>query len=189
MKTDIKKTLINTKKEYISLELNSTNKDEFLDRLASKICESEIIVEIQINNISDFEALPILKKARQICSIYNSLLIIKTRIDISEIINSDGVSLELNKDIPLQDAKKLVHDDKIFSCIFSDPQEYENLNEIDSDIIITKKEFLDGLNLNLNGSDLIYYLISKSNKIIFTDEQFIKENKIDNNSKIKLFRI
>ena len=96
---------------------------------------------------------------------------------------------ELNKDIPIHEAKKIIHDEKIISCIISDTQECEYLYKIDSDITIFKKEFLNGLNLNLNALDLINQLNSNCNKINFIDELFIMENKIDNYSKIKIFRV
>ena len=153
------------------------------------VSENEKIVEISIKNISDYKALSIIKKARQICSIYNSILLLKSRIDIAQIADCDGVSLNINEDISPHDAKKFLHDDKIISCLVSKNHNCDILNEINCDIILLKKEFISGLKLNLNGLDLIDYLIAKINKIIFFDEEFIKENKIDNNSKIKIFRV
>lgn len=106
MKTDIKKIILKNKKEYFFFDKN--NIDIAGNALAKGV---KIIIFKPIFN--DKTNIEIAQKLRQLCSIYESLLIIHKRVDIAEITDADGIYLNKN-DLTIEQAKKILHSDKFF---------------------------------------------------------------------------
>ena len=79
----------------IQYELFSTE-DDFLDSVACELENGSSVLNINFGHASTSEIIKIAQKVRELCSIYNALLIVSDRLDIAQIIESDGVYLDEN---------------------------------------------------------------------------------------------
>jgi len=94
---DIKKYIFNNKNKYFIFNLDNYKKDDFLfDDIASSFKIGADLIHIKFNNISDSLAIERGNKIRELCSLFNALLIVERRADIAKIILSDGIFLNDN---------------------------------------------------------------------------------------------
>ena len=105
----IKKIRLKKTKNYI---FETTKNQDILDICASKSKENCSIIFLKLEN-TDKINLEISQKLRQLCSIYNSILIIETRFDFVKILEADGSLLDHNS-IPLKTIKKFLDDEHYF---------------------------------------------------------------------------
>ena len=113
MVTDIKKVILKDKNSSIFVS------GDCLDFVASKLNQDVKIIIFKLIQ-TDKKDLEIAFKLRQLCSIFDSLLIIQKRADIVEIIDADGIYLT-NEDMKISQAKKILHDDKFFMTSYENP--------------------------------------------------------------------
>ena len=86
MSEKINKILLKIKKEYVVInQFNPRDENTILDKLAKKIISENCMVEFNPTNLTDKNAVKLGKKLKQLCAEFNSLLIIKDRIDKSNI--------------------------------------------------------------------------------------------------------
>jgi len=142
-----------TKYLIVNLE-NFKTTDELLDKIGYELENGTDI--IQINEIPNNAQKTIIigKKIRELCSIYNVLLIIKSRIDIAQIIEADGIFLEKN-DIPIHNAKELVNETMIFGTKSNTKNEINEAITNNFDYIITKE--------NTNIASISYFYLDNIN--------------------------
>ena len=113
---NIKKALLNNKKEILNISIYS-NEQVLLDYIASKINKIKII-QFYIKDLSDMQNLKLASKIQQLCSFYDALFIINSRVDLALILNCDGVFLNKN-DLTIDQAKKIMHnEDKIIATSY-----------------------------------------------------------------------
>ncbi len=100
------------------------DKDESInqqtDKIAAIINNNCDMLILNGQNATSDKFLNIAKQARQLCSIFNVVLIIDERCDIAKIVDSDGIVLS-NCSYSTNDAKKIVDCDKLFGI-------YGNIN-------------------------------------------------------------
>ena len=151
--SDIKKLLLKDINFGLKLSIDSfKNKDLFLDEVASSLNKSiKLIYLCQPKDIKIREFIAVAKKIRQLCSIFNALLIIESRADLAEIIDAHGIYINEN-DIDISDIKKIIHDEKLICTSYNAYQ--EGLKDIDFLVNENKdqpnsKAILDALNLKI----------------------------------------
>lgn len=125
MTSNLKEILLKDKYQALYIDNNSEN---ILDKIALALNNNIKIIHFYINELSDSKNLELGFKIRQLCSIYDSLLIVNSRADIAKIINADGICLTKN-DINIKYAKNILDKDKIF-CYYGDYEEFYH-NEFD----------------------------------------------------------
>ena len=121
MTSNLKEILLKDKNIALYIDDKTENT---LDNIAQALKNNIKIIHFFIKNLSDKENLELAFKIRQLCSIYDSLFIINSRVDIAKITNADGICLNKN-DIDVKYAKDILGSDKIF-CYFDDGTSYNN---------------------------------------------------------------
>lgn len=93
----INKLRLKNKDLYLIVEYNLFNDETaFLDFIAIELEKGAQIIHINTTNKSTREICNTGKKLRELCSIYNALLIVNDRIDIAQAIEADGIFLDEN---------------------------------------------------------------------------------------------
>ena len=92
-------------------KINSCNSN-VLDKIAANLKYNKNIIQLEQGNISSNNFLSLCKSLRQLTSIYDSLLIIKDRIDIACIIDADGIFLTKDT-VDYNSALKIANKNKI----------------------------------------------------------------------------
>ena len=82
------------------------NENEFLNATAQILKDGTEIVEFDGTKLSSKDYLSVGKKLRDLCGVFNALLIIKDRIDIAKLANAEGITLDKGS-ISTQEAYKL----------------------------------------------------------------------------------
>ncbi len=123
------------KKEYLIVNSNQFSSDnDFLDFIASKLEQGTQIIQLDEKHFDDKKTIEIGKRIRELCSIYEALFVINSRLDIAQIIDADGVHLEENGITPHQ-ARELLGENAIIGISAKDTTEITN----EIDYIITEK--------------------------------------------------
>ena len=113
------------------------------------------VVQLRMKNTSDREMLEQATKIQNIADRMNKIFIVNDRVDIAMASNADGVHLGQD-DIPLEDARRIMGDDKIIGISVSTEKEAVEAYEGGADYIAigsifstrTKKDAGDGLGLD-----------------------------------------
>lgn len=121
MTSNLKEILLKDKNIALYIDNKTENT---LDSIAQALKNNIKIIHFFIKNLSDKKNIELAFKIRQLCSIYDSLFIINSRVDIAKITNADGICLNKN-DIDVKYAKDILGSDKIF-CYFDDDTSYNN---------------------------------------------------------------
>ena len=130
MTSNLKQIFLNNKKEALLINrINNQSIDEILDKTGYFLKNNIKIIHFYINELSDNDNLNIAFKLRQLCSIYEAILIINSRLDIAKIVNADGICLKKD-DINIKYAKNILDKDKFFSYLI-DNDNIEDINKFD----------------------------------------------------------
>lgn len=141
----------------IRQELFNSN-DEIMDKAARELQKGVKLVELYPDFNSDRNLLKLCQRLRQLTSIYNCLFLIKDRLDISKLVDSDGAVLDF-KSIEINFAHKLLKEDKFFAYELHNETEFENANfkfdffqldfaskkDFNTDVIIFKNDCIERL--------------------------------------------
>lgn len=93
----INKLRLKDKYFYLVVEYNLLDDETtFLDFIATELENGAQIVQLNTTNKSTKETINTGKKIRELCSIYNALLVVNDRIDIAQTIEADGIFLDEN---------------------------------------------------------------------------------------------
>ena len=92
------------------------SEDEFLNKLASKLINADLIL-FDIDEISMLKAIELGLKVRELCSIYSKIFMVKNRVDVALATHADGVELDENE-IPPAIAKELLGEVSIVGLNF-----------------------------------------------------------------------
>ena len=109
---DIKKALFIKKNKYMEVDCRSKDTD-LLDKIAKYLEQGFNIVQINSTDIADSAFLKLAKNLRQLTSIYEAVLIIKNRADITELACADGIMLD-NDSVGITECKKLLNNALLF---------------------------------------------------------------------------
>ena len=116
---NIKEILLKNKSKAIDIsKIDEFSQDKILNKVALALNNGIKIVHFYIKNATDKQNIETAQKIRQLCSIYDSLLIINSRVDIAQVVEADGVCLS-SQDVTINQAQKIIHDDKIFCSYIS----------------------------------------------------------------------
>lgn len=143
MTTKFNSILLRDKNSYYILDDSKfINETAFLNNIAEVLNSGVDVLELKFQNLSSKEILSIVKKARELCSYFDALLVIFDRIDIAKLAEADGIVLNSNTISP-NEAKKLVEDAMLigFEC-FSIENTVE-LSDKNIDFIISNLPNLD----------------------------------------------
>ena len=140
---NIKNALLKNKNKALLIsEMPDYSQDILLNAVAEKLNNGIKIIHFYIKSISDKDNIETGLKLRQLCSIYNALFIVNSRIDIAQIAQAEGICLYDN-DLTISQIKKCTHDD-ILIARYSNNLELllKNTNEIPDYICYQKDEKL-----------------------------------------------
>ncbi len=160
--TNIKKIILKNKKVLIIENFDNNT----LDFVAKTVSNSPYLVVYNPND-NDKIALLNATNLRQICSLYDSLLFIKKRADITKLSKADGILLD-ESSIDIEKVKQILDEDILFGYILSDAPEFD-LKAIEKfDLVATsfnqktlKKELLASLKSNIP-----YFIYENEKEII-----------------------
>ena len=134
-KTNIKSTLLKDKNIYlITNSDNFTNETDFIDRIALLLNAGVRLIQYREKSKPTGEIIKTGKKIRELCSFYDALFIVNDRIDVAKILGADGVHLGQG-DIDINDAKKILDDDKIIGISTHKPDDAIKAQENGADYI------------------------------------------------------
>ncbi len=135
--TKINKLLLKDRKNYHIVTLNDiTDENNFLNKTAEILKNGCDVLEFDGTNLSSSELFSVAKKLRNLSGVFNSLLIIKDRIDIAKLSGADGVCLDRNS-IPASEAYKLTENHLLLGCHAND-EIWENKTNTDNlDFIVS----------------------------------------------------
>lgn len=156
MEKELSDILLFNKKSYY--KLGESDSDTILDECASALNNGNRIIEFTPFE-SDKLSVEIGRKIRQLCSIFDSLYIVKSRCDIAKLTNANGVILD-NDDINIKDAKKIIADDMITGTYY-----YNN----EADFVLSDNIYPDIKYLFIKKKDNLYendYERNKNNRNI-----------------------
>ena len=107
MGSKINRLLLKDKKNFhISILENIADENNFLNKTAEVLKNGCEVLEFDGINLNSKNYLAVSKKLRDLCGVFNALLIIKDRIDMAKLSGADGIVLDENSISP-QEAHKL----------------------------------------------------------------------------------
>ncbi len=134
-KTNIKNALLNNKNIYLITSQNGfEDNNAFIDRIAQILNSGVKLIQYREKNKSAKEIISIASKLRQLCSMYDALLIINDRVDIAKIVDADGVHLGQD-DIDINLARKIIGEDKIIGISTHKPDDAIIAQDMGADYI------------------------------------------------------
>lgn len=158
----INKLRLKDKNKYLVINTNLFDEEtSLLDFIASELENGMQILQLNTNNVTTKMLINSGRKIRELCSIYNALLIVNDRIDIAQNIEADGIFLDENS-FDIHTAKEYLGENIIVGTNYqSENADYiitnKNCNEI-SNIICFAKD----LNRNNNNKKIIYKKIEEN---------------------------
>ena len=145
---NINKIRLQNKTKYYIVNLENYDKeDECLDEVARILHQGADIVQIKEHYKNANKTVKIGKRIRELCSIYNALLIINDRIDIALIIEADGIHLE-EKSIDIKTAREYF-ENGIIGITCSNIEQITNAEKNNADYLILNKDVLNIKNIKI----------------------------------------
>lgn len=122
---------------YLIVDINEhESEDRLLDYIASCLEDGIKIIQLENRFCSTKSFIKKGKKVRELCSIYNALLIIKDRLDIALIVNADGAHLG-QEDTDIKSARHILKHEGIIGITVETDEELEEAIKNKADYIIT----------------------------------------------------
>ena len=131
---DIKNKLLTDRYICNVLKINNAN-NKTLDKIAYMLDNGQNFLQFKQGTSSLSDYFEILLKIRQLCPIYNAILIVEDRIDIAKMIGADGIFIS-NNSIKYKFLSKIIDDDMI---IGSDIINSDFSNYVISDVNVENK--------------------------------------------------
>ncbi len=120
----------------IANRLDFETNEKFVDNVAFQLENGANIVLLKTNDVSANDLLAVGKIIRELCSIYNSLFFVQSRLDIAMLVHADGVHL-LKNDVEPVIAREFLGNNVIIGLDLED-----KIDEIfeDVDFLTSKTE-------------------------------------------------
>ncbi len=149
---------LKNKKKYLIANSDSyKTENDFLDAIANRLNEGIDIIELREINSTPEKIIRIGKKVRELSSIFNTLFIINDRIDIAQIIHTDGIFL--NKfSIDITSTRELTNKETIIGKFVSNEEEIKKAERYGADYLIYEEK------IN-SKTDLPYFIFSECKKL------------------------
>jgi len=110
---DIKEILLKNKKKAVQISTGMVFiQDIVLNRIANELNNGVKIIQFLAKNATDQQNIDTAFKIRQLCSMYDALLIINSRVDIAQLTKADGVCL-MENDMSIKQAREVMHSNLI----------------------------------------------------------------------------
>ena len=127
--TNIKQLLLKNISRCLQFNFNKNeNESKLLDEIAKKLKENEKMILLVQNYDSDSKFIDFIKKANQLCEMFNALLFIEKRADLCKICDTSGIILNKNS-MNLKNAKEIIDKDKLFGLKIDD--DFNQIEEFD----------------------------------------------------------
>ena len=153
---NINKLRLKDRKKYLTVSLKNAN-DNLLDFIASQLNFGVDIIEINGDNLNAKTVMEQVKIIRELCSIYNALLIIYDRADIALAVEADGVVINSNG-IPVDKTRELIGHNMILGFYAENGNNFELPCHID--YVISNHQNNEYKNLN----DVPFFIADKGNE-------------------------
>ena len=141
MTTKFQSMLMSNKNTYkIVDDTDFIDETSFLNSIAGILNSGVDVLELKFNHLSSAEILSVSQKTRELCSYFNSLLIIFDRIDIAKLVEADGVALNFNTISPIV-AKKLIEDALLIGFELYDINDLASVSNSEIDFFVSENEF------------------------------------------------
>jgi len=141
MTTKFQSMLMSNKNTYkIVDDTDFIAETSFLNSIAGILNSGVDVLELKFNHLSSAEILSVSQKTRELCSYFNSLLIIFDRIDIAKLVEADGVALNFNTISPIV-AKKLIEDALLIGFELYDINDLASVSNSEIDFFVSENEF------------------------------------------------
>lgn len=129
--------------------------DEFLNSLAFALSKGFEIVHLYSDSCNSKQIYLYAKKARELCSMYGALLIIKSRVDIAKLVSADGILLS-SDDFDINVARNLDDENFIFASVAQDFSQVNACQDVGFDYVILQSEekFAASNECGLSGNDI-----------------------------------
>lgn len=131
--------------------------DSFLDEAACSLEKGFQIIQLNTNDCCAKTLIERGKRLRELCSLYNSLLIVKERIDIAQILSADGIHLEQDS-MDIQQAKEIAGENIIIGISVQNQNQAEKAEKDGADYLITKE--------SLKNIIIPYYKMTSSDNLV-----------------------
>ena len=106
MPSKVNKLLLKDKSRYSVCVLDDiAAENDFLNITAQKLKDGTEVLEFDGTKLCGRDYLSVAKKLRDLCGVFNALLIIRDRIDIAKLSNADGVALSKGSISPTEACK------------------------------------------------------------------------------------
>lgn len=151
---NLKEALLKNKKSALWIDSADFSHELILDTVAKYLNDGTKIIQFYFKNATDKQNIELGFKLRQLCSMFDALLIVNSRADIAQIIDADGLCLS-DEDMSLDQAKKIFHNDIIFAKYIESLEDLIEANENKADYVC----------IDLNKSSPLKKNITSLNKI------------------------
>ena len=141
----INEAILRNKNKALWLDSTFFSQEVVLNEAASALNNGIKIIHFYFKNATDKQNIELGFKLRQLCSMFDALLIVNSRADIAQIIQADGLCL-FNNDMTLDQAKKIFHNEIIFAIYVETLENAIEANENKADYIcldLNKKTLLN----------------------------------------------
>lgn len=142
---NIKEAILKNKNKAIWIDSVNFPQESILNTAAEALNKGYKIIQFYFKFATDKQNIELGFKLRQLCSIFDALLIVNSRADIAQIIEADGLCLFQN-DITLTQARKLFHNDSIFAIYSVTLENVLEAYEAQPDYICIEQSNLISLN-------------------------------------------
>ncbi len=144
---NLKNILLNSKENIVFVKFDC-DMDNFLDSCASIIIDNKKIICFLENNKTDRENILCLKKLKQITTMFDTILIVKSRFDYLKLCLLDGILLDYNS-ASLSDIKKWTDKKTLFGFASDEFMDYKKIfddnKNIEFDFYIANDKIIDDI--------------------------------------------
>lgn len=132
---DIKNLLLKRKNKIV---FYSVENDSDINQIAKILnCRIDVLI-VDYKNLADNKILKFLNGIRQLCSIFETLFLIKNRADLARLSDADGIFCDKNS-YSLANIRKILNNDKIFGLYYDENIEEDVLKTIcEFDFIVSR---------------------------------------------------
>lgn len=132
---DIKNLLLKRKNKMVFYSIES---DSDVNQIAKILnCRIDVLI-VDYKNFSDIKILKLLNGIRQLCSIFETLFLIKNRADLAKLTDADGIFCDKDS-YSLTNIRKILNNGKIFGLYYDENVDESVLKTIcEFDFIVSK---------------------------------------------------
>ena len=151
---NIKEAILKNKNHALWLDCVHFSQEIALNVAAEALNNGVKIIQYYFTTATSKQNIEFGLKLRQLCSMFEALLVVNSRADIAQVIEADGLCL-FKDDMNLSQAKKIFHNDIIFGVCVQSLEDLIYANESSADYICIDSSKIPSLNANLKALNKI----------------------------------